>query len=413
MSKVGFSWKQFHAYRVFDEFLERFVIENKSYVTNHSQKLDINRALKDIENRFVAGYDDSQEGFEEKIHQQFAGASLETKIVFVNIEYLWAMPVENISAEGKRDYAKRWFDEKDEIVSGKQFFFGVPHIIANPGPWYLLNKYNELVTTFRLLSLLNDDNTLTSVESVKKRVSELCYDAIYKGVDQNQRFSVSVICGVHSALLHLTDPERYESIISDGHKDSIVGVFSHVVEDSPEISCREEKIKLIRQRLYPRYEHENGFKSKYRWFFYSSSLKPLWVGKELVMERTNASISHELHYEQEAEDPSNEDSASQEEGQSLATSGFRLQRSAKLVKQAKERDNYTCQACDFSFKKQIVHVHHLDPLSERSSPKSTSVDDLITLCPNCHYLAHYWLRQKNKDKYKIRDLLIKKLSGVG
>ncbi len=406
MAGYNLNWQQFHSYRVFDEFLKRFVIERNSYVTKHSQVLDLNRALEDIETRFVERYDDSKESFEEKVAQQFFEAPLETKIVFVNAEYLWAMPVANISAEGKRKYVQRWFN--DEIVSGNQFFFGSPHTIANPGPWYLLNKYNELVAIFRLLNLLKNDNKLTDSQSVKRRLSDICYDAIYKGTDANEYFSVSVTCGVHSALLHLSNPEKYESIISAGHKEKITGVFSHVISDRQDVSCREEKIKLIRERLYQQYEHENGLDSKYRWFFYSSSLKPLWVGKELKVEQTNASINHELQHEQEAENLSFEGNPVQEEGKKVPSSGFRLQRSAKLVKQVKIRDNYTCQVCAFSFKKQIVHVHHLDPLSERRSPKNTSIEDLLTLCPNCHYLAHYWLRKNNK--YRKRDALIEKLS---
>ncbi len=34
--------------------------------------------------------------FEEKVAHQFEGASEQTKIVFANVEYLWAMPMENI-----------------------------------------------------------------------------------------------------------------------------------------------------------------------------------------------------------------------------------------------------------------------------------------------------------------------------
>ena len=110
-----FDWRKFRAYRVFDEFLEQFVINRRSYVTNHSQRLDLDRALADIEDRFVEGYDDSKEDFEEKVAQQFAGASLEAKIVFANVEYLWAMPVENISPARKLSYVKRWFDGDTEV----------------------------------------------------------------------------------------------------------------------------------------------------------------------------------------------------------------------------------------------------------------------------------------------------------
>lgn len=405
-----FNWRSFRAYTVFDEFLKRFIIQRRSYITKHSQRLDLARALADIEDRFVEGYDDSKEDFEEKVAQQFDGASLETKIVFANVEYLWAMPVENISAAKKLSYVTRWFDGDAEVRKGDQYFFGFPHIIANPGPWYLRNKYNELIAVFRVLSLLVSEGEQSQLESLKGRVSEICYSSIYRTIDLKERFATKVVCGVHSALLHLSNPELYESIISEGHKDKIVGVFSHIISDRPELSCREEKIKLIRERLYERYEHELGSEAKYRWFFYSRSLKPLWVGKKLKRDQANASINDELAMEQNAEEVPDEVGSGEEEGDGVEATGYRLKRSAKLVLNAKKRDKYCCQACGFFFQQQIVHVHHLDPLSERKQPKTTKLSDLITLCPNCHYLAHYFLRKS--DKYKSRDILLTKLRSI-
>jgi len=92
-----FDWSRFHAYRVFDEFLETFVISRKSYITRHEQKLDLEEAFEEIHFRFSEGYDDSQENFEKKVQRQFEGASENCKIVFANVEFLWAMPVGNIS----------------------------------------------------------------------------------------------------------------------------------------------------------------------------------------------------------------------------------------------------------------------------------------------------------------------------
>lgn len=406
----NFDWQKFQAYRVFDEFLDRFIVQRRSYITSHDKRLDFDRALADIENRFVEGYDDSEEDFEGKVAQQFAGAPLETKIVFANAEYLWAMPVENISPAKKLSYVERWFDAEKEIRRGDKYFFGFPHIIANPGPWYLRNKYNELVAVFRLLSLISSESNVSQLKTLKDRISEICYSSIYRAIDPEERFATKVVCGVHSALLHLSNPELYESIISEGHKEKIVGVFSHIISDRPEDSCREERIKLIRERLYGRYEHELGSDAKHRWFFYSRSLKPLWVGKKLKRDQANASINDELAMEQNAEDVADEIGFGEEEGAGVESTGYRLRRSAKLVLNAKERDNYCCQACGFFFKRQIVHVHHLDPLSEREKPKKTKLEDLITLCPNCHYLAHHYLRKSHK--YKSLNTLLHKLKSI-
>ena len=128
----NFDWARFHAYRVFDEFLERFIIDRKSYVTRHKQQLDLEAAFAEISSRFVDGFDDSKADFTTKIELQFKEASEESKIVFANVEFLWAMPMDNILKGTKSSYAKRWFNESG-VVTGEQYFFNYPHTIANPG----------------------------------------------------------------------------------------------------------------------------------------------------------------------------------------------------------------------------------------------------------------------------------------
>ena len=80
------------------------------------------------------------------------------------------------------------------------------------------------------------------------------------------------------------------------------------------------------------------------------------------------------------------------------------------MRDAKIRDNYTCRSCSFHYKKAIVQAHHLNPLRERETPRLTKLDDLVTLCPNCHYLAHHLLRRS--DKYKQKDFLLGKLQAL-
>jgi 5-methylcytosine-specific restriction endonuclease McrA len=395
----NFDWPRFHAYRVFEEFLKKFIIDRKSYVTHHIQQLNLKAAFEEISSCFVEGFDDSKKDFETKIKLQFKEASEESKIVFANIEFLWAMPMDNILAKTKHSYAKRWFN-KNEVVNGEQHLFNYPHTIANPGPWYLRNKYWELNALLRVLSLVASDIEIVDITSAKKRIAELSYSSIYGGTAKEGRFAVNKVCGVHSALLHLAAPDSYESIISESHKQQIIKVFEHVISDRPEIECREQKIRLIRERLYEEYGDEGDRDYKYRWFFYLDRVKSLWIGKSGTSQQLISSIDDEVHREQLAQDHS------EEEGKKEPTTGYRVYRSARLVAETKKRDNFTCRACQFTFRKQIVHVHHLNPLSERQSPKETTLKDLVTLCPNCHYLAHFWLRKNSKYK-NLEDLLQK------
>ncbi|MDY4841247.1 MAG: HNH endonuclease [Alphaproteobacteria bacterium] len=84
-------------------------------------------------------------------------------------------------------------------------------------------------------------------------------------------------------------------------------------------------------------------------------------------------------------------------------------RNQKLVLERKEKDNFTCQACGFYYNNKIVECHHLVPLSD-SKLTYNSIDDLITLCPNCHALAHSFLYID--DIYQKRELLLKKIKEV-
>lgn len=393
MNSASFDWQRFHAYRVFDEFLERFVLQRKSYATKHTEPLDLAAAFEDIRERFVAAFDDSEARFEEKVAHQFEGASEQTKIVFANVEYLWAMPMENISPKKKRSYAQRWFPGPDQVVNSERSFFGYPHIIANPGSWYLRNKYWELVAALRVLSLVTADSDLTDLTTLKQKIAAICHAAIYEGTPAGENFAVSKVCGIHSALMHLADPERYESIISASHRRQICAVFGHVVENpSPDA---EVLLKQIRSTLYD--SHGNGDEPdrKYRWFFYSRDVRPLWIDKKSKKEQRVSSAVFDVRNEEDAADL---------EGDKDEITGYRIRRSAKLVNATKERDRHTCRACGFHFEDQIVHVHHLDPLGEYQHPQQTKLADLLTLCPTCHYLAHYWLRKS--DRYKRLEALL-------
>jgi hypothetical protein len=400
MNAPRFDWQRFHAYRVFDEFLERFVLQAKSYITSHGDQLDIAWALDEIETIFVSGFDDSESGFEEKVAKQFGGASELAKVVFANVEYLWAMPMGNISAERKLSYARRWFPGADQVVGSDRLFFEHPHTIADPGTSYLLGKYWELVAALRVLSLVTVDSTISDLDSLKQRIAEICRRAIRGQLPVKGRFAVSRVCGIHSALLHMVDPERYESIISATHRRQIIGVFRHVVGNPSQED--EVLLKQIRSTMYESHGRSDEPDRKYRWFFYCKDVHPLWIDKKSRLAQRVSSAVFDVRTEEDALDI---------EGEREEATGYRIRRSASLVKATKERDGHACRACGFHFADQIVHVHHLDPVSEYKRPQETRLENLLTLCPNCHYLAHYWLRKS--DRYKQLEPLLSVLKKGG
>ena len=70
-------------------------------------------------------------------------------------------------------------------------------------------------------------------------------------------------------------------------------------------------------------------------------------------------------------------------------------RSRRLATLAKTRDKYVCQVCGFDFSKVypgvgdgFAEAHHIVPLASLSRIRLNRVDDLVTVCANCHRMLH-------------------------
>ena len=64
-------------------------------------------------------------------------------------------------------------------------------------------------------------------------------------------------------------------------------------------------------------------------------------------------------------------------------------RNRALIKERNEKDGYTCQACGQLLiinGKAVIECHHLNPIA--LDKRETTIDDLISLCPTCHRIAH-------------------------
>jgi hypothetical protein len=78
------------------------------------------------------------------------------------------------------------------------------------------------------------------------------------------------------------------------------------------------------------------------------------------------------------------------EGYMIDFNYFRLSRNKDLAEDCKQRDKHTCQACGFKLElngRYIVDCHHKYPLS-MTGETETKLEDLVSLCPTCHRVAH-------------------------
>ena len=78
-----------------------------------------------------------------------------------------------------------------------------------------------------------------------------------------------------------------------------------------------------------------------------------------------------------------------EEGISKERVYLSKNRNKKLADDRKKMDGYKCTACDFKLKVNEYHIidcHHLFPIA--MGERETTIDDLVSLCPTCHRIAH-------------------------
>lgn len=98
------------------------------------------------------------------------------------------------------------------------------------------------------------------------------------------------------------------------------------------------------------------------------------------------------------------------EGELIEKKIMLRKRNREIVQRCKLRDGYKCSSCGFYHDDKIVEAHHLNPISMNANNKVTS-NDLITLCPTCHRLAHLIINQAKID-YTNKDLLLLELSKI-
>jgi predicted HNH restriction endonuclease len=107
----------------------------------------------------------------------------------------------------------------------------------------------------------------------------------------------------------------------------------------------------------------------------------------------------------------------QHENRRIVVTHLRRERSRILSLHAKLRDKYRCRVCDMTFREHygplgdsIAEAHHLVPLSQLKAQVKTSVEDLITVCANCHTMLHRMGGERH-DYQNLRRILKQRRRG--
>jgi 5-methylcytosine-specific restriction endonuclease McrA len=101
------------------------------------------------------------------------------------------------------------------------------------------------------------------------------------------------------------------------------------------------------------------------------------------------------------------------ENRKRVASHLQRERSRLLATERKIRDDYKCQACGLRFENvygklgiEFAESHHAIPLSQLRGRAKTHIEDLRTVCANCHRMLHK-MAGKRDDIKKLRAIVRK------
>ena len=252
--------RQEHAkdiYELYDLFIDKFLFKGDSILTNHEAILN-QESLNNCIDSYINNYDDGTESFDDKITVQFSEAPINTKLVFAHAEWLWAYSVHDISLEKKKQYTIRTTGLSNQEINEEVY----PRGFGSAGQWHTNNKYHEIKFNLILIELVRDKinkNEITTIDQVKKWIENICLFHKY-----GQEFDDYVIpqsfkdklpennLAVTNIFTYSSNPDRYERIASDTHKNKLFQSFKGLLTDdqidSEELNL-DQKIYAIREVL--------------------------------------------------------------------------------------------------------------------------------------------------------------------
>ncbi|MCH2451192.1 MAG: AAA family ATPase [Gracilimonas sp.] len=299
----------------FDFFVKQVLVNGRNILIDDS---NINfdaaeQVMKVITEKYIeGGIEGNDQGFSEKLKEQFTEVDKRTLLLFAHAQWLWFMGAHEISVDKKKRYTEEvlrigenGYKKKDEIPHLEEAYF---EGMANYGMSHKLNKYHEIKFCYLLIELFlkikEKHNGLTE-DAIKLKIEKICLllsDADnsdkklereigevigIKNIDDSKEDVVSEFIksgskndtiyralAMKNALMYLCNPDKHQPIISNNHKKLIVEAFTPLLDtendtkDGEKLDSIENKIQRIVQVLYKR---DEDFYS-----FYDSKYKPIW-----------------------------------------------------------------------------------------------------------------------------------------
>ncbi|WP_286761331.1 McrB family protein [Salegentibacter sp. UBA1130] len=252
--------RQGHAedvYKSFDRFVNEFLLSRNSILTVGHQNILNDTTINNCFEYFVKNFNgDQNSNFDAKIAQQFKDADLDTRLVFAHAEWLWAFAVDDISYKKKLHYTKRTTELSDDKLV-KDIY---PEGFGSAGQWHTNNKYYEITFSLLIIQFIKrkiEANEISELEEVKNWIENICIylkqknevDGYELPDDLKDKLPKNKLA-LTNILTYASNPEYYERIASDNHKNQIIVSFNGLLnEQEKENLSADEKIYAIRQKL--------------------------------------------------------------------------------------------------------------------------------------------------------------------
>lgn len=250
-------WANRAVYTHFDAFLQKCILGNDSYITDNPGIFTMAN-LNSCVTAFVDNPDTGDRNFDAKSKDQFAAYPKAVQEVFAHFIWLWGMPASDMTGAGKKGAVVRFLGDDYNATLTNVFVDGG---IGSAGQRHKLNKPFEisyLLLLFREIKNNLQARQINDVTSLKKYIETLCRELYYNNketaqtTDEKLKKAGKEFLALHHILLHLCDPDKYEAIAAQKHKDAIINTFFSILDKDNTDGLWEdidESILTIRNKL--------------------------------------------------------------------------------------------------------------------------------------------------------------------
>ncbi len=250
-------WANRAVYTHFDAFLQKCILGNDSYITENPGIFTMTN-LNSCVTAFVDNPDTGDRNFDAKSKDQFAAYPKAVQEVFAHFIWLWGMPASDMTGAGKKGAVVRFLGDDYNATLTNVFIDGG---IGSAGQRHKLNKPFEisfLLLLFREIKNNLQARQINDVASLKKYIETLCRELYYNNkvtaetADEKLKKAGKEFLALHHILLHLCDPDKYEAIAAQKHKDAIINTFFSILDKDNTDGLWEdidESILTIRNKL--------------------------------------------------------------------------------------------------------------------------------------------------------------------